>query len=213
MVSKTREKLIEVARQLFVHKGIENTTMNDIAAASDKGRRTIYTYFKNKRDIYNAVIEHESETMLESLREVAHSSLPPVEKIRRYMEVRFEMYADNAPRRDSLRFLLGRDVRRAYRVRKLALGKEFQLFQQVIQEGVDQGLFDPEQGKRLPTVGVMVVNGLDLFNLNDNYSEIGLTPQHARSLIIDFAIEALTAKADNRVRNLSTNSIQEASQH
>ena len=213
MVSKTREKLIEVARQLFVHKGIENTTMNDIAAASDKGRRTIYTYFKNKRDIYNAVIEHESETMLESLREFAHSSLPPVEKIRRYMEVRFEMYADNAPRRDSLRFLLGRDVRRAYRVRKLALGKEFQLFQQVIQEGVDQGLFDPEQGKRLPTVGVMVVNGLDFFNLNDNYSEIGLTPQHARSLIIDFAIEALTAKADNRVRNLSTNSIQEASQH
>lgn len=43
MVSKTREKLIDVARQLFVHKGIENTTMNDIAAASDKGRRTIYT--------------------------------------------------------------------------------------------------------------------------------------------------------------------------
>ena len=49
MVNKTRDKLIEVARQLFVHKGIENTTMNDIANASDKGRRTIYTYFKNKR--------------------------------------------------------------------------------------------------------------------------------------------------------------------
>ena len=54
MVTKTRDKLIEVARQLFVHKGIENTTMNDIANASDKGRRTIYTYFKNKKEIYNA---------------------------------------------------------------------------------------------------------------------------------------------------------------
>ncbi len=63
MVSKTREKLIDVARQLFVHKGIENTTMNDIAAASDKGRRTIYTYFKNKREIYNAVIERQSEQL------------------------------------------------------------------------------------------------------------------------------------------------------
>ena len=51
MVLKTREKLIDVARQLFVHKGVENTTMNDIAAASDKGRRTIYTYFKNKLDV------------------------------------------------------------------------------------------------------------------------------------------------------------------
>ena len=51
MVLKTREKLIEVARQLFVNKGIENTTMNDIANASDKGRRTIYTYFKNKKEV------------------------------------------------------------------------------------------------------------------------------------------------------------------
>ena len=64
MVVKTREKLIEVARQLFAYKGIENTTMNDIANASDKGRRTIYTYFKNKKEIYNAVIEQESEKLI-----------------------------------------------------------------------------------------------------------------------------------------------------
>ena len=47
MVVKTRDKLIEVARQLFANKGVENTTMDDIANASAKGRRTIYTYFKN----------------------------------------------------------------------------------------------------------------------------------------------------------------------
>ena len=67
MVNKTRDKLIEVARQLFVHKGIENTTMNDIANASDKGRRTIYTYFKNKREIYNAVVDRESEHLVARL--------------------------------------------------------------------------------------------------------------------------------------------------
>ena len=48
---KTREKLIDIARQLFAHKGIENTTMNDIALAAEKGRRTIYTYFKNATSI------------------------------------------------------------------------------------------------------------------------------------------------------------------
>lgn len=82
MVLKTREKLIEVARQLFAHKGVENTTMNDIAAASDKGRRTIYTYFKNKREIYNAVIERESDNIVEKLREVQVSNLPPEEKLK-----------------------------------------------------------------------------------------------------------------------------------
>ena len=68
MVLKTRDRLIEVARQLFARKGIENTTMNDIASASDKGRRTIYTYFKNKRDIFNAVIEQETDKLMETLR-------------------------------------------------------------------------------------------------------------------------------------------------
>ena len=78
MVIKTREKLIEVARQLFAHKGIENTTMNDIANASDKGRRTIYTYFKNKKEIYNAVIEQESEQMVSQLREILQLNISPV---------------------------------------------------------------------------------------------------------------------------------------
>ena len=33
-VSKTRQKLVDVARQLFAKNGIANTTMNDIAVAS-----------------------------------------------------------------------------------------------------------------------------------------------------------------------------------
>ena len=42
MVIKTRDRLIEVARKLFLNKGIENTTMIDIANASDNGRRSIF---------------------------------------------------------------------------------------------------------------------------------------------------------------------------
>ena len=56
-MSKTREMLVDVARQLFAKSGLENTTMNDIAIASRKGRRTLYTYFKNKNEIYWAVVE------------------------------------------------------------------------------------------------------------------------------------------------------------
>ena len=53
--------MVDVARQLFAMNGMENTTMNDIALASKKGRRTLYTYFKSKEDIYYAVIESELE--------------------------------------------------------------------------------------------------------------------------------------------------------
>ena len=47
-VQKTRAKLVDVARQLFAKKGVEETTMNDIAVASKKGRRTSIPILKAK---------------------------------------------------------------------------------------------------------------------------------------------------------------------
>ena len=58
-IYKTRQTLVDVARQIFAKNGVANTTMNDIAQASGKGRRTLYTYFNRKEDVYNAVIESE----------------------------------------------------------------------------------------------------------------------------------------------------------
>ena len=55
-ISKTRQKLVDVARQLFAKKGLENTTMNDIAQASGKGRRTLYTYFKSKDELFCCIV-------------------------------------------------------------------------------------------------------------------------------------------------------------
>ena len=38
-ITKTRQKLIEVARELFARKGIEGTTMNDIATTPQRDAR------------------------------------------------------------------------------------------------------------------------------------------------------------------------------
>lgn len=197
MVSKTREKLIEVARQLFAHKGLENTTMNDIAAASDKGRRTIYTYFKNKREIYNAVIEQESERLLKRLREVADSEAVPPKKLEEYMRVRFEMFAESLhSRTTSIKAILGRDVRRAHRIRKIALDKELTMFKKVITEGIEKGFFDPVQAARLPIVGAMVVNGLDFYSIHGDFSELNTTYVESRETIVKFAIDAILIKRE-----------------
>ena len=80
-ISKTRQKLVDVARQLFAKNGLENTTMNDIATLSGKGRRTLYTYFKSKEEIYYAVIESELERLSDKLDEVAARRIRPQDKI------------------------------------------------------------------------------------------------------------------------------------
>ncbi|HEY8397173.1 MAG TPA: TetR/AcrR family transcriptional regulator, partial [Flavihumibacter sp.] len=69
-IPKTKRNLIEIARQLFAKKGVDGTTMNEIAEASGYGRRTLYTYFKNKKDIYKAVIGSELEKLYASLEDV-----------------------------------------------------------------------------------------------------------------------------------------------
>lgn len=171
MVLKTREKLIEVARQLFAHKGVENTTMNDIAAASDKGRRTIYTYFKNKREIYNAVIERESENLLENLREVECSNLSPAEKLAEGLKRRFEIVMQLSQRHDSIRIIFYRDLRRIDRIRKLVSEKEKEIFNSIIEEGIKSGEFEIEQAKRLPSLVKMLLQGNDYFNIKVDIEE------------------------------------------
>ena len=50
--------------------------METIAVAAGRGRRTIYMYFSNKADIYEAVVEDELNRIIKPLREVAASEEP-----------------------------------------------------------------------------------------------------------------------------------------
>ncbi len=46
-----REKILEVAKQIFIERGIEPVTIADIATASRLTRATIYKYFANRKEI------------------------------------------------------------------------------------------------------------------------------------------------------------------
>ncbi len=193
MVVKTREKLIEVARQLFAHKGVENTTMNDIAAASDKGRRTIYTYFKNKREIFNAVIERESNQLVEKLIAVKLSDLSPEEKIREFIKRRFELMAPTAPRHEMLRSFFGRDLKRIERIKRLATAKELEVLEAILAEGVAGGVFDPAQARRFPSAVILFFQGADYMMSKlgaDEMRSLELT----RSQATDYLIEGVLMK-------------------
>jgi AcrR family transcriptional regulator len=48
---KTRETIIEVALELFVERGYEETTIAEIADAAEVSPRTIFAYFPSKEDI------------------------------------------------------------------------------------------------------------------------------------------------------------------
>ena len=109
-ITKTRQKLLEVARELFAHKGLEATTMNDIAAASGRGRRTLYTYFRNKEEIYYAVIEEELERLSEKMDEVAVMDVEPEEKIFTLIYTHLSIIRDTVARNGTLRAEFFRNI-------------------------------------------------------------------------------------------------------
>lgn len=191
MVLKTRDRLIEVARQLFARKGIENTTMNDIASASDKGRRTIYMYFRNKRDIFNAVIEQEAETLMESLRQIADKPVSPVEKLEQYIACRFETMKEIVSRNGSLKAGFFRDVRKVDRARKLISQKEIEILSEILREGVLDGQFAIEKIHPTAVVIVHAIHGLDVPYIRDNLADQGLDKEQVMKDMTDIILNGI----------------------
>lgn len=54
----TREKLVRAARQLFLTKGYDNTTLEEIAELSGLHVQTLYRHFGTKQDLAKAGDEH-----------------------------------------------------------------------------------------------------------------------------------------------------------
>ena len=191
MVVKTREKLIDVARQLFAHKGVEHTTMNDIANASDKGRRTIYTYFKNKREIYDAVIESESDRIVTTLREIVKSDAPVETRLRQLMLKRLEYTAPQQSSYLSIKMLLKLDFGRMERIRKSVVEKEKTLFNELLAEGVSVGVFRKDRCEKLSQFVISCMQAIEMTD-TDNYQYP--VSSEARVAFIDFIISDICIK-------------------
>ena len=140
-VSKTKAKLVDVARQLFAKMGVENTTMNDIALASKKGRRTLYTYFKSKDEIYLAVVESELDILSDMMKRVAEKNISPDEKLLELIYTRLDAVKEVVYRNGTLRAYFFRDIWRVEKVRKSFDLREVEIIKGILDDGVKEGIF------------------------------------------------------------------------
>lgn len=203
MVSKTREKLIDVARQLFAHQGVENTTMNDIANASEKGRRTIYTYFKSKTDIFNAVVRHETDIVIERLQKLPDMPLTPEEKLMNFIFIRFEAIKEVISRNGSLRASFFLDVRKVHKARNANAAKEEEILKRILQEGVDSQVFRIKHVDKAAMILLLCLQGLDVHYARNSFEDIGIDKLKLRAYINDFILHGI--KADTTMNKFNQN--------
>ncbi len=140
--SKTKAVLVDVARQLFAKNGLENTTMNDIALASGKGRRTLYTYFKSKEEIYLAVIESELDILSDVQKSVSEKKISPEQKLMEMIYAHLGAVKEVVFRNGTLRADFFRDIWQVEAVRKRFDARERLLIRDILAEGVEKGVFE-----------------------------------------------------------------------
>ncbi len=193
--SKTKKQLIEAARILFARKGIERTTMNDIAKESKKGRRTLYTYFASKEDLFLAVVETELDVLIEKMKEVTSKAIPPEKKIIELIYTRLEVVKEVVYRNGTLRANFFRDIWTVEKVRKKFDAEEFKLFKEVLNEGKEAEVFDIDnvdltaalihyclKGIEVPYIRGCIGANLDLETVNENVANIIFGALHKKDI-------------------------------
>jgi AcrR family transcriptional regulator len=189
-ISKTRQRLVDIARQLFAKNGLENTTMNDIAVSSGKGRRTLYTYFKSKEDIYYAVIESELERLSDKLDEVALMKIPPQEKIIELIYMHLSMIRETVVRNGNLRAEFFRNIWMVEKVRKNFDEDEIDIFRKVYAEGKAEGEFDIDNVDLVADITHYCIKGLEVPYIYGRIAH-GMTEETSKPLVAKFVYGAL----------------------
>ena len=127
-----------------------------------QGRRTLYTYFKSKEDIYYAVIESELERLSDQLDEVAAKRIPPQEKIIELIYLHLSMIRETVVRNGNLRAEFFRNIWMVEKVRKNFDDDEIALFRKVFREGKEDGEFDIDNVDLVADITHYCIKGLEV---------------------------------------------------
>lgn len=90
------EKILSAAARLFAEQRFHEARMEDVAAAAEVGKGTIYRYFKDKEELYVALLARASEQMSNRLREALANAAGPRAKLEAVVAA-FIHYFDEQP--------------------------------------------------------------------------------------------------------------------
>ncbi len=168
-----RVGIIEAARELFAKFGYKKTTMEDIALALRKGKSSLYYYFKNKEEIFQAVIELEKDVLFNELNKVVESDLSPKDKLKEYVITRMKTIHTL----ENYMKVLQDDSLGVYdffdKLRGKGEAEEAELLTRMLEEGQKDDSF---QVKNVPMAAValaIALKGLEgpLFKTMDNFDD------------------------------------------
>jgi len=147
--SPTKEDLIQqqiltAAKRLFQVHGLAKVTMDDVAKAIDKGRSSIYYYYKSKDEIFDAVVMIEIHEMLTAMTRAVDQASGIEQKFRAFFLTKLEVLREKRAFFKMLDVGMDADALSNFQKTKivhhnLIIKQESTLLEQVLTEGMKKG--------------------------------------------------------------------------
>ena len=93
--NSTEQKIFEAATQLFLEKGVDRTSVREIATKANINLALMNYYFRSKENLFDAIFSKLVKSNSKNLIEILDSDLELEEKIRRYVGVYIDMLSEN----------------------------------------------------------------------------------------------------------------------
>lgn len=140
---KRRQEIILSAMKVFIEKGIDNTSMEDLARALGTTKSYFYFYFKSKEDLIISIFQYLKDRALLELERALKNVDDPAKKLEIWIREHFRQVRENP---DFLRFVynfvFSSMARRIDVVSNLKRrDRYFGLLSDIIREGQTRGEF------------------------------------------------------------------------
>lgn len=89
---RQRQEMLEAALSLFSEKGYHNVTMHEIAAKADFAIGTLYKFFRNKEDLYKALMLQKSDEFNDAIRRAIEGPGDEMDKLRDYVKTKGDLF-------------------------------------------------------------------------------------------------------------------------
>jgi AcrR family transcriptional regulator len=147
----TRDQILDAAAQIFSQKGFHAASMQDIAAAVNLQKASLYHHVNSKQEILVALLDRALDLLIDEMQSVLDLPLPPDQKLP--LAIQAYLLAMLTHRDLAVVLLLEhRSLDAAHHARHIPRRDRFeQLWRDLIQEGQQTGVFycaDPAMASR-----------------------------------------------------------------
>ena len=136
-----KDSILKAAQEIFSKYGYKKTTLDDIARYIGKGKSALYYYYKNKEEIFHAVLEYEVNQLRDELFNVLAAENNPQDKLRRYILKRMELFHNMVNFYGAIQQEYLENLSVIERIRRQYDEQELEMISEIIKTGVDQGKF------------------------------------------------------------------------